>query len=260
MSLKDYKTYYEQNESLINYLNTFEEEFEKEGEKPISTGFKTLDNFLDGGLFADLYCIGGMPGIGKTTFVLQIADQIAESGQDVLIFSLEMSKREILAKSLSRLMTEINQNGKATGKTSDDILHGILHGGYESWEEDYKTKYKNALEKYKEKISDNLYIFDERGIGVKEIREKVLKHYEVMGVAPVVIIDCLQELDHYDGTEQNARETLIDLRKLSKELEIPIIITTRNDFSSNYDDITDVIFNWSGVVFNLDDKLKENLI
>ncbi|GMO68240.1 MAG: hypothetical protein Nk1A_6930 [Endomicrobiia bacterium] len=58
----------------------------------VSTGFTNLDIALGGGLRTKrLYAIGGVTGIGKTTFVMNIADNIASSGQDVLIFSLEMS-------------------------------------------------------------------------------------------------------------------------------------------------------------------------
>lgn len=60
----------------------------------ISTGFTELDCVLEGGLYEGLYIVGAVSSLGKTTFVLQIADQIAQHEQDVLIFSLEMSQYE----------------------------------------------------------------------------------------------------------------------------------------------------------------------
>lgn len=213
----------------------------------IPTGFKRLDEFFKVGLSPGLYGVGAIPSLGKTTFVLQIADQIAENGQDVYMFSLEMSTEALLTKSLSRLMTEITQNGKATGKTSDDILNG----GYESWEEDYKTKYKNAFNQHSEKISDNLYIFDKRGIGVKEIREKVLKHYEVMGVKPVVIIDYLQKLAHYDvkmTDKQNIDKNLEALKALSEEFKIPVIFISSFNRENYTTSVTMTSFKESGSI------------
>lgn len=68
-----------------------------------STGFYSLDNTLDGGLYEGLYIIGAITSLGKTTLALQIADQIADSGRDVLIFSLEMARTELMSKSISRL-------------------------------------------------------------------------------------------------------------------------------------------------------------
>lgn len=53
----------------------------------IPTGFKKLDENLGGGLFEGLYVVGAVSSLGKTTLVMQIADQIAQGEQDVLIFS-----------------------------------------------------------------------------------------------------------------------------------------------------------------------------
>ena len=54
------------------------------------TGFPNLDEILDGGLYAGLYIVGALSSLGKTTFCLQVADQVAQAGRDVLIFSLEI--------------------------------------------------------------------------------------------------------------------------------------------------------------------------
>ena len=77
----------------------------------IPTGFKNFDSILDGGLYEGVYILGAIPSLGKTTLALQIADQIAEAGEDVLIFSLEMARRELMAKSISRLtLLDVLQN------------------------------------------------------------------------------------------------------------------------------------------------------
>ena len=73
----------------------------------ISTGFDTLDKTLDGGLYEGLYIFGAISSLGKTTLILQIMDQIARSGQDVLLFSLEMARSEIMAKSISRTTLQL---------------------------------------------------------------------------------------------------------------------------------------------------------
>ena len=83
------------------------------------TGFPQLDEELGGGLYAGLYVIGGISAVGKTSFVLQLADQVAAAGTDVLIFSLEMSKLELISKSVSRLTFQRSQfcqsrNGAST--------------------------------------------------------------------------------------------------------------------------------------------------
>lgn len=60
-----------------------------------STGFPKLDATLDGGLYSGLYTIGAISSLGKTSLMLQIADNIAVSGKDVLIISLEMARSEL---------------------------------------------------------------------------------------------------------------------------------------------------------------------
>ena len=68
----------------------------------IKTGFPQLDELLGGGLAPGLVVLGGQPGVGKSTFCLQLAENVAESGIPVLYFSFEMQERQIAAKSISR--------------------------------------------------------------------------------------------------------------------------------------------------------------
>src|SRR5690606_222457 len=73
----------------------------------ISTGFDNLDQSLGGGLYAGLYTLGAISSLGKTTLALQIADNIAANGYEVIFFSLEMALAEVLAKSFSRISAEL---------------------------------------------------------------------------------------------------------------------------------------------------------
>jgi len=78
----------------------------------VSTGFAPLDKMFSGGLLRScVYVLAARPGMGKTTFALQIADHIAEGG-GVLFVSLEMSVEQLMAKRISRL----------TGIPSDRVL------------------------------------------------------------------------------------------------------------------------------------------
>ena len=66
------------------------------------TGFNKLDRAIK--ITDGLYIIGAISSLGKTTFALQIADHVAESGRDVIIFSLEMSRKELIDKSICRMI------------------------------------------------------------------------------------------------------------------------------------------------------------
>ena len=61
------------------------------------TGFNYLDDLLDCGLFSGLYIIGAISSLGKTNFCVQIMDNIAQAGHDVIFFSLEMAAEELIA-------------------------------------------------------------------------------------------------------------------------------------------------------------------
>lgn len=91
----------------------------------IKTGFNNLDEALGGGLrFGRLYAIGGITSIGKTTFVMNIADNVASSEQDVdvLVFSLETGKIELQKKILEshRYLSSGCNNKLITVKELDD--------------------------------------------------------------------------------------------------------------------------------------------
>lgn len=75
--------------------------------KAFPTGFSILDGILNGGLREGLTVIGALSGLGKTTMLLQIANNIAEQGEDVIYFSLEMNKSELLTRTISRLSYQI---------------------------------------------------------------------------------------------------------------------------------------------------------
>ena len=193
----------------------------------VPTGFRTLDTMLDGGLYEGLYGIGAISSLGKTTFVLQIADQIAEQGHEVLIFSLEMSKNELIAKSISRntiqkvLQTQGNvQNAKTT--------RGILsYARYSTYCAEERELIRNSICDY-EKIAGNIFIRE--GIGdvtAEIIVEQVKEHIESGHRPPVVIVDYLQILSPKNGKwtdKQNTDNAILTLKRLSRDYKIPVIV------------------------------------
>src|SRR5699024_10432244 len=128
-------------------------------EPPIPTGFKQLDEILDGGIREGLHVLGAISSLGKTTLAMQIADQIAQYGEDVLIFSLEMGTNELIAKSVSRLsLYSALEDGKPTdnAKSTNDILTGSKHADYSDYERDL---IQDSIMKYSE-YSNNIYIHE----------------------------------------------------------------------------------------------------
>lgn len=167
----------------------------------IPTGFENLDTLLDGGLYPGFYVVGAISSLGKTTMCLQIADQIAMKGRDVIIFSLEMSKYELMAKSISRLTCALDVEG-SNSSTSAKTMRGILDGSrYEKYSQKEKELIGKAWDEYK-KYAEHLFIYESYdGISVKQIRNIVQQRTEATGVAPVIMIDYLQILDAPEGLQ-----------------------------------------------------------
>ncbi len=190
------------------------------------TGFSELDELLDGGLYPGLYIVGAISSLGKTTFCLQIADQVAKAGNDVLIFSLEMARNELIAKSISRLTFTINKgrNGdEKDAKTTRGILTGSRYSNYSPAELDLIAAAIDDYSYYSEHIYINEGIGD---IGVEQIRERVARHKKITGKSPVIIIDYLQILAPYDikaTDKQNTDKAVMELKRLSRDYSAPII-------------------------------------
>lgn len=214
--------------SAKNYVQSFLDGVTASIDTPaIPTGYDELDKVLEGGLYEGLYFIGAISSLGKTTYVLQMADQIAQQGQDVLVFSLEMARSELMAKSISRL-TFLNalekglpSNGYA--KTTRGITAGKRYAGYK---EDEKKLIQNSVIEYS-RYADNLYIHEGVGtIGADEIRKTVEHHIKYTGNTPVVIIDYLQILAPEDPRatdKQNTDNAVLKLKRLSRDHKLAVI-------------------------------------
>ena len=190
------------------------------------TGFPSLDDILDGGLYAGLYIIGAISSLGKTTFCLQVCDQIAAAGQDVLIFSLEMARDELIAKSISRITYNTalyNFGTSAAAKTTRGIMTGSR---WQNYGKDELELLDVSMDEYSG-YAGHLFIYEGVGnIGVRQIREIVERHIRVTRVRPVVMIDYLQIIAPYDPRatdKQNMDKAVLELKRLSRDDNIPII-------------------------------------
>lgn len=230
------------------HINKFMEGIKDSVNTPaVSTGFKNLDKTLDGGLFEGLYFIGAISSLGKTTFILQVGDQIAQSGHDVLIFSLEMARTELMAKSISR-MTLLNTDNTRNAKTTRGILEGKRYLHYSREEKDLINKSILSYNEY----AGNIYISEGLGsIGVYEIRETIKNHIEITGKTPIVIIDYIQILSPLDpraSDKQNIDIAVLELKRISRDYKATIIgISSLN--RSNYNtEINMAAFKESGAI------------
>ena len=223
-----------QQENVLNYLDIFNENIkDQEKNKPLSTGIKALDEALEGGFYSkNLVILGAISSLGKTTLALQIGDNIARGGTDVLIFSLEMSKEELIAKSLSRNMflKAYDKHYTALSLTTREILKGIgLNEDLANNKQRVET-YKEAYEDYKENIASNVYITecnDDIEININTINDKIKNHIAITNNKPFVVIDYLQIIQNQEKglTDKQVIDKIVtSLKRIARDNDITILL------------------------------------
>lgn len=236
-------------ENTFSYLDTFNEIVKNtKDNQPQPTGIKRLDAILDGGFFKkNLVILGAISSLGKTTLALQIADNIAKQGQDVLIFSLEMSKEELIAKSLSKeIYLKADETHKATFKTlsTREILKGKMYSEDLVNAKDTIELYNLGYEEYKNNISKHIFITEcneEIDINVKSIEARIKKQIEITEVKPLVIIDYLQIIKSQEqkGTDTQIIASIVtELKRVARNNDITILLISafnRNSYSKEAD-------------------------
>ena len=193
------------------------------------TGFYNLDKEA-GSIYAGLYAVGGISSVGKTTFISQIADQMAALGQHVLFFSMEQSRLEMVSKSIARQTAAADQQ-KAV--TSLQIRTGAQG-----------ESIKKATAAYLQSVGDRMSIIEGNfncTVGfIKAYTKQYIEQND--GIKPVVIVDYLQvlqaEQDPITGRKMTDTRQIVDhnvteLKRLSRSLEIPIFVISSVN-RSNY--------------------------
>lgn len=246
--------------SVIGKRKAYESEIEANISLPTtSTGYSGLDEALNGGLVKGLYFIGGISSIGKTTFCMQIADNIAKNGQDVLIFALEMATNELIAKSVSRYTyfkdLDIYKDTRHA-KSTAAVLYDRNKNSYSAEE---KSVLEAATNAYFDEIAPHLFIHEGVGdIGVEKIREEIETHIKITGNKPVVFIDYLQILAPYDSKatdKQNTDKAVLELKRISRDNAIPVIAISSFNRESYTQSVTMASFKESGAVEYTSDVL-----
>lgn len=226
---------YKANYSTGGCIAEFENIIESNANTPaIKTGFPILDNTLDGGLYEGVYAIGAITSLGKTTFCLNIAEQIAQHGQDVIIIALEMSKFQLISRSISRLTFNMYRKYPSKYRYEDcKTGRGITDGSrYSNYSETELELIQAAKNYYSSHIGQNIYIYEAIGkITAQDIRNYVNNHIECTGNKPVVIVDYLQLISHEDP-RLNANDkirtdfNLMSLKQMSRDFKLPVIVVS----------------------------------
>lgn len=226
------KTY--QQENVLNYLDTFNTLIKDQLlNRPLSTGIKALDDALEGGFYRkNLVILGAISSLGKTTLALQIADNVARGGNGVLIFSLEMSKEELIAKSLSRntFLKACDKHYTALALTTREILTGKGTNDLIPNNDKIKDNYLEAYEDYKNNIASNIYITEcneDLEININTINEKIKNHIAITNNKPLVVIDYLQIIQNKEKglTDKQVIDKIVtNLKRIARDNDITILL------------------------------------
>lgn len=231
--------------SALGHLQGFINDIATINTNYIPTGFSELDRTLGGGLFEGLYFIGALSSLGKTTFTLQIADQVAKQGQDVLIISLEMARSELMAKSISRTTALIDfRNAKTT--------RGITTAAYyKHYSDEERACINQAINEYAT-YAEHIFITESVGnTTVDEVRRLIDNHVKITGNKPLVVIDYVQILRPLDPrmTDKQAVDyNVMELKRISRDFKIPIIGISSLNRQSYKEKISMTSFKESGAI------------
>lgn len=213
--------------------------------EPIKTGFKNLDSALYQGFRPGLYILGAVSSLGKTSFMLQIASNIAESGQDVLLFSLEMSAEELLAKILSRITYETNED---YALNTAEILYNNFSKIQRDQGEYVRGKAFERLQGFAE------HIFISEGIGnitTDEIRNQISEHKRITGNVPFVVIDYVQiicPLDYKMTDKQATDRNITELKRISRDFGCVVFGISSFNRESYKEEVSMASFKESGAI------------
>ncbi len=167
------------------------------------TGFKGLDKVLVGLGKGDLVLVGARPGMGKTSFAMNLATAAAKStGKAVCVFSLEMPSEQLASRMLSSEAL-INSYSLRSGKLEDDDWKSLAYAASE--------------------LSEcNILIDDSTGVTVAGIRSK-LRRVKNLGMVVIDYLQLMQSERRIENKVQEVAEISRSLKLLAKEFGIPVV-------------------------------------
>ncbi len=192
---------------VLNAIEKIEKASRSQGSVTgIPTGFIDLDYKMSGFQPSDLILVAARPSMGKTAFVLNIAQYMAfHNDVTAAIFSLEMSKEQLVNRLLA-LESKVDSQNIRTGNLEDEEWAKLNEGA-------------NIIGK------SNLIIDDKPGISISELRSKCRK-YKMEHNLGIIFIDYLQLMTgsgRSESRQQEISEISRSLKALARELNVPVV-------------------------------------
>ena len=198
--------------------------------EPIKTGITTIDKALEGGFIRKtLVTLGAPPAMGKTALAQWIFENIARNGKDVVYINLEMSREQLLARSLSRIAWKYDKKDFS----ALEVLRGY------AWTEDQRQAITKAADIYKRDIAGH-FIYNPDGVtnninSILSAMEAETIRIKAQGKPePLICIDYLQLIDSGERDAIEGIKTVIfKLKDFAKRNNTVVFAIIANNRASN---------------------------
>ena len=198
--------------------------------EPMKTGMDAFDRLLGGGIVRQsLVILTAAPGTGKTTLAQQIFETMAAGGADVVFFNLEMSREQLFARSLSRIIHK--QGGKIS---SADVMKGY------SWTKQQKDIVQSAADEYRRTIAQSMQYNPE---GSNTNLDIILSTLEDIGnaakiagkPAPVCVLDYLHlvSTDRREEKDEIIKKAVAGLKRYAIRFDSFVFAISANNRAAN---------------------------
>lgn len=216
---------------------------EREKRPPaIPTGLDHVDKLLNGGLRPGLYLLGAAPGMGKTALALQIADNIAASGRNVLFYSLEMVKEELIDRSLCRISKQQNLRKPEIQPLTlraieDELRQNGLDGASDNLVKPLMEYVNGTVDGSRKGIARHLMVIDTDEPYIEAIETSVNAFYD-QNPDGVVFVDYLQLL-RIAADPRTSADPILRLADISRRLKVlskraPLVVISSVNRESYY--------------------------
>ncbi len=175
----------------------------------LPTGFLEFDEMTSGLQKSDLIIVAARPSVGKTSFVLSIAQNVAQAGYTVGISSLEMSKQQLVIR---LLCSEAKVNMQR------------FRGGFLNRED-----WRRLAQGLKKLAECKIFIDDTPGITTLELRAKArrLKHERGLDLLIVDYLQLMSGRGRAENRQQEVSQISRDLKAIAKDLDVPLIAVSQ---------------------------------
>lgn len=178
----------------------------------LPTGFRDIDLWLEDFMDPErLIVIGGRPGMGKTSFAIQIVENIAKSGKNALLFSLEMSAQQINMRNLIRISRVSRNKLRNPSFMTDEEIGGV------KFAQDFLRDLPIAT-------GEGSFSIDEICKEAKQYAAALSARGERLDVICIDYLQFIRASDRASSREQEIGEISRKLKGLAKDLYIPIIV------------------------------------